>query len=235
VLIEVGGVEVLTDPVLRDRLGHLRRRSPSPTIGDVDVVLISHAHMDHLDRPSLRRLDPGAHVIAPAGLSDALDHFDSVAEVWAGDAVGVLGMRITAVPAEHEGGRHPLSGMAAEALGYVIECGGLRIYFAGDTDLFEGMAEAVGDIDVALLPVWGWGPSLGEGHMDPVVAAQAAALLMPRVAIPIHWGTLYPTGLARFRPDPLSDPPREFLSQCALLAPEVDVRVLAPGDSTSIA
>ena len=174
-------------------------------------------------------------MIAPAGLSDALGHFDSVAEVWVGDAVGVLGMRITAVPAEHEGSRHSLSGVVAEALGYVIACGDVRIYFAGDTDLYDGMAEAVGHVDLALLPVWGWGPSLGEGHMDPVTAARAAALLMPRVVVPIHWGTLYPAGLARFRPDPLNDPPREFQTHCAALAPEVDVRVLAPGESTTLA
>ena len=82
-------------------------------------------------------------------------------------------------------------------------------------------------LDVALLPVWGWGPSLGAGHMDPArAAAEAAALLRPRLAIPIHWGTLYPVALHRVRPIPLTDPPHLFARFAASLAPDVDVRIV---------
>jgi L-ascorbate metabolism protein UlaG (beta-lactamase superfamily) len=220
--------------VLRDRLGHLLRHGPSPLLGPVDAVLISHAHMDHLDPPSLRRIDRATPVVAPAGLAGELTRFDSVTELWVGDAVEVAGARVTAVPAEHDGRRHPIGGPAADPLGYVIAGGGLRFYFAGDTDLYDDMAEAVGTVDVALLPVWGWGPTIGEGHMDPVAAARAAVRLRPRIAIPIHWGTFYPAGLARVRPDPLRAPPLEFERRCAELAPEVDVRVLQPGASTTL-
>ncbi|HEY5815141.1 MAG TPA: MBL fold metallo-hydrolase, partial [Solirubrobacterales bacterium] len=106
---------------------------------------------------------------------------------------------------------------------------------AGDTDLFEGMADLGPGLDLALLPIWGWGPTLGAGHLDPERAARAAALLAPRIAVPIHWGTLYPLGLARLRPDPLRMPPREFAARMRDLAPQVEARVLAPGESTSLA
>ena len=76
----------------------------------------------------------------------------------------------------------------------MIEGDGRRVYFAGDTDIFDGMAD-LAPVDVALLPIWGWGPTMGPGHMDPARAAQAAALLQARLAIPIHWGTYYPIHL----------------------------------------
>jgi L-ascorbate metabolism protein UlaG (beta-lactamase superfamily) len=92
------------------------------------------------------------------------------------------------------------------------------------------MADFGGNLDLALLPVWGWGPTLGPGHLNPDRAARAAALLSPRLAVPIHWGTLYPPGLARLRPRPLSEPPREFAARARVLAPEVEVRVATPGE-----
>ena len=90
-------------------------------------------------------------------------------------------------------------------------------------------------VDLALLPIWGWGPNLGPGHMDPERAARAAALIEPKIVIPIHWGTLYPRFLHRLRPRPLSDPPRELARWMKELAPQVELRVLAPGESTSVA
>jgi L-ascorbate metabolism protein UlaG (beta-lactamase superfamily) len=104
------------------------------------------------------------------------------------------------------------------------------VYFPGDTDLFEGMTELAG-ADVALLPVWGWGPNLGRGHLDPGRAAEAAALLRPRLAVPIHWGTLYPAGLRRVLPRPLADPGDAFVEAVARRAADVIVRVLRPGES----
>jgi L-ascorbate metabolism protein UlaG (beta-lactamase superfamily) len=91
--------------------------------------------------------------------------------------------------------------------------------------------EQFGGMEIALIPVWGWGPSLGEGHLDPPAAARAAALLRPRVAVPIHWGTFYPRGLGRYKPDRLTDPPHEFAAEVARLAPDVAVHVLAPGET----
>ncbi len=110
--------------------------------------------------------------------------------------------------------------------------GSLRIYFAGDTDLFDGMRELAGTLDVALLPVWGWGPRVGPGHLDPERAARAAGLLRPRVAVPIHWGT-YASPRAWWRSDPRL-PAREFERFAAVHAPGVTVSILAPGQALTL-
>jgi L-ascorbate metabolism protein UlaG (beta-lactamase superfamily) len=238
VLIEMDGVRLITDPVLRRRVGPLRRHGRPPdrrTSEGLDAVLISHLHHDHADLPSLRRLNRTVPVFVSPGSGDFLRRrgFEDVRELAPGDAAGVGGVRIAATEA-----RHPAGGRlerASRAVGFELS-GRRRIYFAGDTDLFEGMERIGGDrLDLALLPVWGWGPSLGPGHLDPARAAQAAALLSPAVAVPIHWGTLYPFGLARLRPGPLRSPAREFAARMRDLAPQVEVRVLSPGESTSLA
>ena len=111
-----------------------------------------------------------------------------------------------------------------------------RVYFAGDTALFDGMADlGDGGIDVALLPIWGWGPSLGPGHMDPEQAARATALLRPAMVVPIHWGTFFPRGLARWRGAALVDPPHAFARAAAGLAPAAEVKLLKPGETLALA
>ena len=154
-------------------------------------------------------------------------------EVVAGDRIELGGVGVTAVPAVHDDRRGPgPRGVHAAPLGYVAD-GGPRVYFAGDTDVFDEMSD-LGPLDVALLPVWGWGPSLGPGHMDPLAAAHSLTLLRPRVAVPIHWGTFYPLAMRRWRPRPLSDPPHEFAAHASRFAPETEVRILAPGESLEI-
>lgn len=201
-------------------------------------MLISHLHLDHLDPRSLRELDKDTEVVVPAGARDVVRRlgFQQVYEVVAGDEIRSRGVRIAATHAEHPGRRRPqrLGGPEADTLGFVVEAGGRRVYFAGDTDAFPEMEEQIGQTDAALLPVWGWGPTLGAGHLDPQSAAQVAARLRPRVAVPIHWGTFFPVGLKRVRPDRLTEPPHEFARYAGELAPDVDVRVLEPGSSTDL-
>ena len=240
-LIEIGGRRVLTDPLLRTRLGHLRRHGMAPAddvTEDIDAVLISHLHLDHLDLPSLRRLGRDTELIVPSGAGRMLKRlgFPRTYEVVAGDEIRTRGLTVVATHAEHDGRRRPprLGGDEAETLGYVVEAAGRRVYFAGDTDVFDGMEEAIGSVDLALLPVWGWGPTLGHGHMDPRGAAEAARRLRPRIAVPIHWGTFFPVGLDRVKPGRLSEPPREFARYAGEAAPDVDVRVLEPGESTEL-
>jgi L-ascorbate metabolism protein UlaG (beta-lactamase superfamily) len=235
-LLEFEGATVLTDPVLRPHVGPLRRHGPRPASASFhpDLVVISHQHRDHLDLPSLALLWPDTPVIAPRGAAALVRRvgLSRVLEMAPGDSIEVAGLTVTATEAVHDGHRNPWSAKTAP-IGVLLEAPGARAYFPGDTDLFEGMA-GLGPLDLALLPVWGWGPTLGAGHLDPAAAARALSLLRPRVAVPIHWGTLYPAGLKRLRPRPLSEPALLFARLASEQAPEVDVRVLAPGEWTSI-
>jgi L-ascorbate metabolism protein UlaG (beta-lactamase superfamily) len=140
---------------------------------------------------------------------------------------------VRAVPAVHSGTR-PLSGPRGEAIGFLVSSRERTVYFAGDTDLFDGMHD-LGDsgIDVALLPVWGWGPRLGPGHLDPTRAAEAVARLRPRVAIPIHWGTLWPMAM-RWRRHRLSEPPLQLADEVRRRNLPVRVVILAPGEALEL-
>src|ERR1700755_916395 len=134
VLIEAGGARLLTDPVLRMRVAHLRRHMPPPAAPrPIDGVLISHVHHDHLDRPSLRGF-AGTAALAPHGAAPLLAPLD-VRELRAGETADVGGVAVTAVPAWHEARRRP-GAPVLDALGYLVE----RVYFAGDTDLDPRMA-----------------------------------------------------------------------------------------------
>ena len=222
VLLELDGVSLLTDPLLRRRVIHLRRVASTVTPPDrVDAVLVSHSHYDHLDVNSLRQLDPAARVVVPVGTARRLQGWrDEIVEVDVGDEVRIDSVTVTATPAEH-GSSH--------AVGYLIS-GSVRIFFAGDTDLFGSMRELAPGLDVALLPIAGWGPRLPPGHLNPVRAAQALDLLRPRIAIPIHWGTYTRVGLTRDE----SAPARHFAELAAAYAPGVEVRVLPVGGTLDV-
>jgi len=227
VLIELDGVRLLTDPVLRERIWHLRRRVPldKTELEGIDAVLVSHLHLDHLDLPSLRLLEPDVILVVPAGAGRLVRRFTDVREIDVGDEVHLGEVAIRATPAEHHGGRMLRS---APSLGYLVS-GSERIYFAGDTDLFEGMSALAGSIDIALLPVSGWGSKVGPGHLDPLRAAQSLRLLKPRLAIPIHWGTFSPVNQRTS-----VDPPEAFRKHAAELAPEVEITILNPGEALTL-
>ena len=226
-LVELDGVRLLTDPVLRPAVAHLRRAVPAPDApARLDAALVSHLHRDHLDLPSLRRLGDLPLLVVPAGAGRTLRQLGiPVRELVCGDEVMIGPLAVRATRAVHDGRRSPVS-PPVESLGFLIE-GRLRVYFAGDTELFDAMAK-LAPVDVALLPVAGWGPSLGPGHMDAEQAAHAAALLRPRIAIPIHWGTYVPIGLRRGRDRLLRDPPQAFAEHAARLAPSTRVEILQP-------
>jgi L-ascorbate metabolism protein UlaG (beta-lactamase superfamily) len=236
VLLELAGVRLLTDPVLRGRVAHLRRHAPEiDAPREIDVVLISHAHRDHLDLPTLRALDPRPPlIVAPTGVGRTLRRLTGaeVVELEAGEELELDGVRLLAVPAVHDAKRTPL-GAASGSLGYVAQTAQRRVYFAGDTEVFPGMAD-LGPLDLALLPIWGWGPSLGPGHMDPEEAVEALALLRPQAVVPIHWGTLLPIGLERRHGNVLRDPVHRFERGAAEHVPGVAVHVLAPGQERDL-
>jgi L-ascorbate metabolism protein UlaG (beta-lactamase superfamily) len=277
-MIEVDGVRLLTDPLLRGRVAHLRRQVPpvqTNLFAGVDAVLISHLHHDHLDLASLRLLGEETHVVVPAGAgawlrrrgfeavtelgvgevaqvgavtelaageiarvgavteltAGEVAQVGAVTELAAGDVAKAGTLAVTAVPARHDGRR--LGGPHAETLGYLVS-GGHTVYFAGDTELFAEMSHLPRPLDAALLPVAGWGPTLGAGHMGPLDAARAVGLTQPRIAVPVHWGTLAPIGLGGRHRALLGNPPRLFAEHVADIAPRVEVRILAPGQETEL-
>ena len=230
--VELGGRVALTDPVLTRWIGPLTRVVPKPDVAawtGVDVVLISHLHGDHLHLPSLKLLGTSTPIVVPRGAGTWLTShgFTAVEEIAPGETITDGDLTITATEAVHSGhrwGPRLTHGPQSPALGHLLEAGGYRIYSAGDTDLFPGMAD-LGPVDVALLPVWGWGPNLGPGHLTPERAAEAAALLRARAAVPVHWGTLAVPGLhatAKMR-RLLVEPPQTFAHRvrCAGLSTEV--------------
>jgi len=237
VLLEMDGVRLLTDPLLRPRVAHLRRHGAPPREHDVaglDAILISHLHHDHLDVASLRLLGRDLPLLVPAGAGAWLHHrrFRDVTELRVGEVANVGALAITAVEARHDGRRWP-RGPRAASLGYLVS-GTHTVYFAGDTELFDGMSELADRVDAALLPIAGWGPTLGPGHMDPLDAARAARLIRPRLVIPVHWGTLLPIGFTPRHRARLGDPARLFARHAASIAPSVEVRILTPGQQTTL-
>ena len=196
-------------------VGMLRRVVPPPdpsTWAGVDLVLISHLHGDHLHIPSLRTVGPRVRIVVPRGAGAWLRGrgFPHVDELSAGEGSRTAACASppsapsTAGTAGAPGRR---TGPTPRRSASCCEGAGSCVYVSGDTGLYDGMP-LLGKrtVDVALLPVWGWGPTLGPGHLDPAGAADAAALIRPRIAVPVHWGTLALAGmtaaaLAAARPD----------------------------------
>jgi L-ascorbate metabolism protein UlaG (beta-lactamase superfamily) len=235
VILDFNGIRVITDPVFRRRIFHLTRTAPLPEsviYQNIDIVLVSHLHYDHLDIQSIRSLGEGALVCVPKGAGKILlrNGISNVRELVIGEEFSIGGLTIRTTYARHKNSRHPM-GMQAECMGYVIGSD-IIIYFPGDTQIFPEMAAISDRIDVAFLPVWGWGPHLGRMHMSPVQAAEALSFLKPKLAIPIHWGTYLPIGLAWLKPSFHSSPPLVFADSVKLNHSQVEVRILKPGEST---
>jgi L-ascorbate metabolism protein UlaG (beta-lactamase superfamily) len=196
----------------------------------IDLVLLSHSHWDHLDIGSLRLLGREVHLVVPTGMAARLRArgFRRVSEVSPGDSISADGMTIRAVQAVHRGFAPPI-GATDLAIGFLVGESG-PIYFPGDTAWFPEMADLAADMDLALLPVWGWGPrARSNEHLDPLGAARALELLRPRVAVPIHWGTLHPMGFRWLRPSTRVDPPHTFARLAAERVPDTAVHVLPVG------
>jgi L-ascorbate metabolism protein UlaG (beta-lactamase superfamily) len=233
-LLGLQRVRVLTDPFLRPSLGPLERHGPVPDAAslEADIVLISHGHPDHFDPRSIDALPGRPVIVVPRGLGWPLRARSAgtpdVIEVEDGETLELDGVRIQAVRA-----RHWISPGAprAKPLGYVVEAG-RRAYFAGDTGRFPEMPETLGAVDLALLPIWSWGPHLGPGHLGPRSAAEVAREIHASAVVPIHWGTLYPRHLHRVWKRPLAEAGPRFLGHLQSLDPTVDVRLLRPGEST---
>lgn len=240
--IEENGTRLLTDPVLTSRIAHVRRRrGPAPTAeaGRCDAVLVSHLHADHLHLTSLPLISPDAALVVPRGAAKLIHvdggaaYSDRCIEVAPGNQLRIGGLDITVVTAAHDGRRLPWSAYRAPALGFRVE-GSPSVWFAGDTDLYDDLAAEAGPVDVALVPVGGWGPSLGPGHLDPVRAAEAVRRVGARTAVPVHFGTFWPIGCDWLKPDMFLPPGERFRDAVAELDPAVKVELLVPGESAEV-
>lgn len=236
-LLDVDGYRILTDPLLTGRVAHLRRRRPIPGSEhhDVDLVLLSHVHVDHLHLPSLKRLRPSARVLTPIGSERLVRKagFTDVTGIRVGDRVETGPVVVEVVPAAHKHGRGPHSRVHADPVGFVVNGAGRRIYFPGDTDLFDAMGD-LGEIDVALLPIWGWGSTLGTGHLDPRRAAAATKLIRPEVLLPIHWGTYAPEDGRRRIPTWFDTPPIHLRTELDSIGELGRLHLVEPGSSLTV-
>lgn len=206
-LVAWNGVRVVIDPYLSDSLTRKYAQTATPHVRMtervvapeelrfVDGVLATHHHSDHLDPETLAPLmaaATGATLIVPAAHAElarrrAAVAAERVSAIEDGECRSVGAIQVEAVPAAHESVQRDVRGHLLH-LGYVLTCGPFRIYHAGDTVAFPGQARRVGEVDVALLPINGRGRAPGiAGNLDQWEAAQLAADLPTRVAVPCHF------------------------------------------------
>ena len=221
--IELATATVATDPLLTDRLYHLRRHAPLPprTAATADVVLISHLHHDHLHLPSLLRFDDDVPIVVPRGAATVVKGLADreLVEVVPGETVTVAGVTIDVLPAHHSGHRSKFErGGDVPALGFRLDDATTSVWYPGDTGVRPDFAD-VADVDLAAVPIGGWGPSLGDEHLDPEEAVAAVAQVGARWALAVHYGTFWPLWLKRLRPGShqrfFVTPPQRFLKAAA--------------------
>ncbi|VXB51997.1 MBL fold metallo-hydrolase [Nocardioides sp. AX2bis] len=246
--VELGGARVLVDPVLTRSLLHLRRSGPLPTSRalDADVVLVSHLHHDHLHHRSLRRLDPAVPVVAPRGVLGGAGRWTrrllggrELVEVAPGELVEVAGVRIEVHAADHPGTRDPLRGRrtrarpAPPAIGFRLSAGAASAWYPGDTGPGVDLT-AVAPVDLALVPIGGWGPTLGAAHLDPEQAATAVGTVGAGAALGVHHGTFWPVGLRAVMPARhralFVEPGPRFAAALGRRTPGVRVLTPEPGE-----
>ena len=234
VVIDVGGRRLITDPLLRRHSGPLRRRGVPPAghqWQDVDAVLLSHLHHDHAELRSLRMLGEAPVVTGPANAAWLRRRgLRGVAPPGWYDLGG--GVHVRLVTAVHHA--RPMPHRPNEAHGHLLRTGDLAVWIAGDTEVYDEMTELPGyagrdRIDLAVVPVGGWGPRLSPGHMGPEEAALACAMTRSRWALPYHWGTHHAPlvgGLGDWMDRPLV----RFEEALARTSPESRIVRVGPGE-----
>ena len=196
--VELGDVRVATDPLLSDRLFHLRRyaKTPDSRAYDADVVLLSHLHHDHCHLPSLRGFQADVPIVVPRGgeryLADSAPgrwspRLRATTSTWAGSGSPSCRRPTTAAGT-------PGRGAPRQHWAFGWSGGGRSFWFPGDSELRDDM-NSIDPVDLALVPIGGWGPTLADGHMHPEAGADAVARVGADWAVPVHWGTFWPRGL----------------------------------------
>lgn len=231
----VADMRVAFDPVHPRQLAHLRRRVdvPAPRAASADLVLISHLHADHLHLPTLRSFPASTEIVVPTGAKPLLRGLPHpVTEVAPHEWLRRRSLTIEALPAHHPHHRFPGSRLQAPPLGFRVSGGGASVWFPGDTGLFDGL-DAVREVDLALIPIGGWGPSLGEHHLDPAQAVEAIRRVGAQWTVPVHFGTYWPLGLEmarRTRQRLFVEPPARFAEELRRRLPGVRLDLPVPGE-----
>lgn len=197
---------------------------------NIDLVLITHAHFDHLNRKSLRRIASNQPIVVPAGVGDLVHGlgFEKVYEMNWWERLRFPGAAVTFVPAKHWGARK-VTDLYRGYGGYVLDLGGRSVYHAGDSAYFEGFREIGRKLrpEISLLPIGAYhGPKFGENHMNPEEALQAFHDLRSRIMIPMHFGTY------RLSYEPLHEPPQRLMQAAMTSGRLADVRFLVEGMPT---
>lgn len=216
-LINLRGTMILTDPALRRRIGvgvgpatvgPRRLVQPALTTRElpkIDLLLLSHAHMDHLDLATLRQLPASTPVVTHRYLRDLLSHFDEVIELGWGERTRVAGVEIEAIPARHWGAR-TITDTHRGYGGFLLSREDRRVLFAGDTaytDLYRRFRDH--RIDLALLPIGAYDPWI-DNHASPEEAWAMAGDLGARHVLPVHHATF------RLSREPVDEPISRFLT-----------------------
>jgi L-ascorbate metabolism protein UlaG (beta-lactamase superfamily) len=207
-LLQWKGLNILTDPNFVPRVVVPKRLVepgiPIEQLPPLDLIVVSHAHLDHLVKASLRKLGKEVPVVVPTGLAELITPlgFRRVYELNWWDVYEGDGFKVIHVPAKHWGRRTPHDRERGYG-GFVIERHGHHVYFAGDTAYFQGFLE-IGrafPIDLALLPIGAYRPlSFRQVHCNPEDALQAFEDMQARYMVPIHWGTF------RLTHEPIHEP-----------------------------
>ncbi|MGF7151099.1 L-ascorbate metabolism protein UlaG (beta-lactamase superfamily) [Sphingomonas zeicaulis] len=221
-LIQIAGLNILTDPVWSERASPVRfagpRRvtAPGVTIADlppIHAILLSHNHYDHLDVATLKRLIPGHDplIVTPLGNDSIIRRHIPKARVVAGDWFDRFeiapDVEAHIVPALHWSSRGPGDRRMALWGGFMLRAQGRLVYFAGDTGygtgaIFRELRERFGPTDLALLPIGAYDPRwfMSAQHTDPEEAIQIMLDLEARAAVGMHWGTFKLTDEPRDEP-----------------------------------
>jgi L-ascorbate metabolism protein UlaG (beta-lactamase superfamily) len=233
VLLQWKGLNILTDPNFAPRVIVPKRLVepgiPIHKLPPLDLVVVSHAHLDHLVKPSLRQLPKDVPVVVPTGLAELITPlgFRRVYELnWWQDFEGD-GFKVIHVPANHWGRRTPHDRDRGYG-GFVIERHGHHVYFAGDTAYFKGFLE-IGrafPIELALIPIGAYRPSsFRQVHCNPEDALQAFEDMQGRYMVPIHWGTF------RLSDEPIHEPPVWLARLCTDNGFDGRVQILQHGQT----
>ncbi len=236
-LIEIGNHRIITDPNLVRRLFLFKRQNEpglsSDQLQTVTHIILSHGHLDHTDKATLRRIPRTAHAIARGRITDIPSSLKfNTTSLEPGESISQNSLRVTCLPAQHFGGRWQINGdfRKYHFASYMIQSEGKTIYFAGDTGYgahFREIAKRFPNIDVAILPIGAYEPRkmLRHNHVSPEEAVQAFLDLRAKAFIPIHWGTFK---LAR---EPIDEPPK--LLQAAAEKNNISnlIHLLGPGES----